>query len=146
MGGRRLTTASRPVLLDTCAAIWLVNGDPMSARSRQAINAAVTANVGVYVSPISAWEIATLAAKGKIRLQLTPQDWFDALLRLPGIRLAVMPPRILIASTVLPGTPPRDPADRIIVATARAFQQILITRDSLLLRYAHAGHLNAIRC
>ena len=50
----------RPVLLDTCAAIWLMDGAAMSAASRAAIHAAQKARLGVFVSPISAWEIATL--------------------------------------------------------------------------------------
>ena len=57
-----------------------------------------------------------------------------------------MSPAILIASSFLPGEPPRDPADRIIAATARAFGQTLITRDGELLPYAKAGYLAAINC
>ena len=56
-------TAIQPLLLDTCAAIWLVNGDPISVESRAAITAAQTANAGVHVSPMTAWEIATLVEK-----------------------------------------------------------------------------------
>ncbi len=84
---------ARAILLDTCAAIWLMNGDAMSSPSRKAIAAAQTANLGVYVSPISAWEIATLVARNKLQLTLTPEAWFDALLALPGVRLAAMPPK-----------------------------------------------------
>jgi PIN domain nuclease of toxin-antitoxin system len=53
---------ARPVLLDTCAAIWLMNGDPMSADSRASVTVARSGNLGVYLSPMSAWGIATLAA------------------------------------------------------------------------------------
>ena len=63
--------AAQPLLLDTCAAIWLVNGDPMSANSRDAIVAAQTNNIGVYVSPMTAWEIATLVAKRRLHLTLS---------------------------------------------------------------------------
>jgi PIN domain nuclease of toxin-antitoxin system len=111
---------ARPVLLDTCAAIWLMNGDPMSAESRQAIAAAQLAGE-VAVSPISAWEIATLAARGRLALTLAPASWFAALLRQPGVVLAPMPPEVLIASATLPGNPPRNPADRIIAATVRHY-------------------------
>jgi len=134
------------VLLDTCAAIWLVNGDPMTPESRSAIASAQAENLGVFVSPISAWEIATLAARGRIQLALEPAAWFDMLLDLPGVRLSPIPPSVLIASAFLPGTPPRDPADRIIAATARAFGYSLITRDSALTGYAAAGHLAVILC
>jgi hypothetical protein len=67
-------------------------------------------------------------------------------LALAGMRLAAMPPRVLIASTMLPGEPPRDPVDRIIAATGRAFGYTIITRDGDLMLYAKAGHIEAIGC
>jgi PIN domain nuclease of toxin-antitoxin system len=123
-----------------------MNGDPISAASRTAIAAAQSSNSGVFASPITAWEIATLMAKSRIQLTLSPQAWFDALLALPGVRLAPMPPSVLIASAQLPGMPPRDPADRIIAATARAFGYTVITRNGELTSYARAGHIEALGC
>jgi PIN domain nuclease of toxin-antitoxin system len=137
---------ARPVLLDTCAAIWLMNGDPITVESRASITAAQAGNLGVYVSPMTAWEIATLTAKNRLHLTLSPDAWFDALLALAGTRLAAMPPRVLIASTTLPGEPPKDPVDRIIAATGRAFGYTIITRDGDLMLYAQAGHIEAIGC
>lgn len=137
---------AQPVLLDTCAAIWLMNGDPISKESRAAIAAAQTENLGVYVSPMTAWEIATLGAKNRLQLTLSAEAWFDTLLRLPGVRLAPMPPAVLIASASLPGVPPNDPVDRIVAATARTFGLWIITRDGELLLYARAGHLEAVEC
>jgi PIN domain nuclease of toxin-antitoxin system len=135
----------RPVLLDTCAAIWLMNGDPLSPESRTAISSAQAAGA-VYVSPISAWEIGTLTARGRLVLKMSATAWFNAVTRLPGVILAPMPPDLLIDSTMLPGTPPRDPADRIIAATARHLGLVIITRDSELLPYAQARHIDAIAC
>ena len=137
---------AQPMLLDTCAAIWLVNGDPMSADSRASITVAQTENLGVYVSPMTAWEVATLVAKNRLQLALSPEAWFDALLGLVGVRLAAMPPRVLIASTTLPGAPPRDPVDRIIAATGRTFGYSIVTRDGELMLYARAGHIIAVGC
>jgi PIN domain nuclease of toxin-antitoxin system len=137
---------AQPVLLDTCAAIWLVNGDPMTVDSRSSISAAQRGNLGVYVSPMTAWEIATLVAKNRLQLALSPEAWFDALLGLAGVRLAAMPPKVLIASAALPGMPPKDPVDRIIAATGRAFGYSIVTRDGDLMDYARAGHINAIGC
>jgi len=134
------------MLLDTCAAIWLVNGDPMSADSRASITAAQTENLGVYVSPMTAWEVATLVAKNRLQLALSPEAWFEALLGLVGVRLAAMPPRVFIASTTLPGAPPRDPVDRIIAATGRTFGYSVVTRDGELMLYARAGHIDAVGC
>jgi PIN domain nuclease of toxin-antitoxin system len=123
-----------------------MNGDPLSAASRDAIALAQAASAGVFVSPITAWEIATLAAKNRIQLSMSPEAWVDALLALTGVRLAPMPPAVLVASASLPGSPPRDPADRIIAATARMFGYTVITRDGELTVYARAGHIEVISC
>ncbi len=133
------------MLLDTSAAIWLVNADPMSAASRAAISAA-QAGPGVFISPISAWEIGTLVARNRLVLASSPEAWFARLLALRGMRLAPLSPEILIASTALPGTPPRDPADRIIAATARAHDWAVVTRDGELTPFGRAGHLLTIAC
>jgi len=123
-----------------------MNADPMSPQSIDAIAAAQTQNTGVFVSPITAWEIATLAARNRIQLSMSPEAWFSTLLALPGVRLATMPPEVLIASAGLPGLPPRDPADRIIAATAREFGYIVITRNDELSLYARAGHIEIVAC
>jgi PIN domain nuclease of toxin-antitoxin system len=124
----------------------LVNRDPLSVESGKAIGLAQAASAGIFVSPITAWEIATRAAKNRIQLSMSPEAWFDSLLALSGVRLAPMPPAVLIASATLPGSPPRDPADRIIAATARAFGFIVVTRDGELTIYARAGHIEVISC
>ena len=133
-------------MLDTCAAIWLMDGARMSPASRDLIHAAQKARLGVFVSPITAWEIATLLRKNRIQLNRPPEVWFDALVSLPGIRLAALSTAVLIASAVLPGAAPRDPADRIIAATSRAFGYTVITRDGELIPYAAAGHIQAVAC
>ena len=130
-----------PVLLDTCAALWLMAGESMSDASRAAIRSARARNAGVYVSPFTAWEIGTLTAKGRIQLTLSPEVWFETLLDLPGVRLAPLTPEILLASTALPGSPPTDPADRIIAATARVHGHVIVTRDKKLLAYSREGHI-----
>jgi PIN domain nuclease of toxin-antitoxin system len=142
----RNSDVAGPVLLDTCAAIWLMSRAPLSSASRAAIRAAQTANLGVYLSPFTAWEIGTLVSKGRLHLTLSPEVWFESLLALPGVRLAELTPRLLIASTALPGKPPSDPADRIIAATARLNGYRVITRDSKLLAYAVQGHILATAC
>lgn len=105
-------------LLDTCAVVWTAHNDPLRdpAASRQ--QDAYRRGARVFVSPITAWEIAMLAAKGKIALALDPDLWFRRYCDLPSVALAAMPPSVLVSSTRLPGTPPRDPADRILIATA----------------------------
>jgi PIN domain nuclease of toxin-antitoxin system len=134
------------VLLDTCAAIWLMNGEPLSDPGVAAIRDAQSANAGIYVSPFTAWEIGTLVSKARLHLTLSPEAWFDALLAKRGVRLAPLTPKILLASTSLPGTPPSDPADCIIAATARIHGHLVITRDRKLLNYARQGHLRVKAC
>jgi PIN domain nuclease of toxin-antitoxin system len=135
----------RAVILDTCAVLWLANGDPLERSSLATIRAAQAEDTA-FISPITAWEIGTKVAKGRLRLDLGPEAWLDRFLDLPGIRLADLTPRVLIASTALPGAPPNDPADRIVVATARAMGAPVVTRDRLILLYAAAGHVQAVRC
>ena len=87
-----------------------------------------------------------LAAKGRVQLTLSPEVWFETLLARPGVRLAGLTPKILLASTSLPGTPPTDPADRIIAATARVYGHMVITRDRKLLAYGQEGHIRVKPC
>jgi PIN domain nuclease of toxin-antitoxin system len=135
-----------PVLLDTCAVIWMAEGEPLSQDAMAALDQAHAAGVATYVSPISAWEIGLLVAREKLQLLITPQRWFARLFEAPNMRLADMPPDLLIASSFLPGDPPRDPADRIIAATARDLGATLITRDRALLDYGARGHVKVLAC
>jgi PIN domain nuclease of toxin-antitoxin system len=134
------------LLLDTCAAIWISNRQPFSAAAVQALRHAREAGEAIYASPISAWEVGMLVARGRLNLQMTPQRWFERLMEAPGLRLADMLPSTLVASSFLPGKPPNDPADRILAATAREYGWRLVTRDRLLLDYAAEGHIQALAC
>jgi PIN domain nuclease of toxin-antitoxin system len=138
--------AAVPVLLDTCAAIWLVGGDALSSESKTAIINARSANIGVYVSPFIAWEVGMLVSKGRFRPGMATQSWLNFLFAFPGFYLASLPPEVLLASTELPGTPPNDPADRIVAATARTYSYKVVTRDRQLLSYAQQGHIQAVEC
>jgi PIN domain nuclease of toxin-antitoxin system len=137
---------TEPVLLDTCACLWLSHGDTMSEASRRAIREAQLSSAGVHLSPITAWEVAMLVAKGRYRLSVSPKVWLGRLLGLPGMRLAGLTTDILIDSASLPGDPPNDPADRIIAATARQYGHLVITRDSGLIPYGAHGHLKVLAC
>lgn len=137
---------SRPLLLDTHAAVWLALSDPLTLAARKALSEARTDRLPILVSPVSAWEIAMLVAKRRLMLNMDPAAWFSALLALPGLKLAELSPEILIASVSLPGSPPNDPMDRILLATARAHGLRLVTRDGLILAYAQEGFVNALAC
>ncbi len=135
-----------PLLLDTCAAIWFSEDQPVEPTATAAIDQAAQDGVTVFVSPMSAWEVGLLNARGRLVMSMSPLAWFDALLAVPGIALAELTPRVLIASSFLPGDPPKDPADRIIVTTARELGLQLVTRDKHLLDYAEQGHVQALAC
>jgi PIN domain nuclease of toxin-antitoxin system len=136
---------STPLLLDTCAVIWLFNRSPLSEASRSAIAAAAT-DRRLFVSPFSGWEIGMLVRKGKIALTMPPLRWFDKVVDHPAITLAMLTHDLLIESSFLPGEPPGDPADRIIVATARQMACSVVTRDRPILAYAGLGHVSALAC
>ncbi len=136
----------QPLLLDTHAAIWITRNERLAPRAVEAMNAVHQAAGVVFVSAITAWEVGLLVSRNRLNLLMTPQRWFARLLDVPGMRLADLSPDILIASSFLPGTPPRDPADRIILATARDLGATLITRDGLLLKYGEEGQVSTIPC
>jgi PIN domain nuclease of toxin-antitoxin system len=135
-----------PLLLDTHAAVWITEDQPLAAAAAEAIDAAYRAGSTVFVSAITAWEIGLLVSRNRLSLIARPERWFQRLLAIPGVKLADLSPDILIASSFLPGEPPRDPADRIILATARDIGATLITRDRLLLKYGEDGQVSAIPC
>jgi PIN domain nuclease of toxin-antitoxin system len=135
-----------PLLLDTCAAIWLAEGETLSDEAKEALASSTAAGVEVLISPVTAWEVGMLAAKGRLNMPLAPLAWFESLLALPLMAAAELSPRVLVASSFLPGTPPTDPMDRIVIATAREKGYRVLTRDKMMLGYARQGHLSAIAC
>ncbi len=141
-----MSEASAPLLLDTCALIWIAEDALISEPAVEALNSSYRTGRPVYVSPISAWEVGMLISRGRLACLIKPQLWFRRLVDAPSLRLAEMSTDLLITSSFLPGTPPRDPADRIIAATVREFGYRLMTRDRLLLDYAEQGHIQALIC
>jgi PIN domain nuclease of toxin-antitoxin system len=134
-----------PLLLDTCALIYAVE-DTISTSAADVMTNAIRVGLAVFVSPITAWEMGMLMRRGRYTSPVTANRWFAEALARPGMVLATMSPDLLIASSFLPGRPPKDPADRIIAATARDLGLTLVTRDRQLLDYAEQGHVDAIDC
>lgn len=133
------------VVLDTHALVWLLQGSPrLGPQSRAQIEAAAATDCA-FVAAISVWEIAMLVAKGRLALDREVGDWIAAALSLPGLRLAPLDPRVAVDATRLPGEIHGDPADRMIVATARQRTATLITDDQLVLQYSTDGHVKAHR-
>jgi PIN domain nuclease of toxin-antitoxin system len=137
---------SGPLLLDTCAAMWLVESEPISQVANAAMVQSYDNDVPLFVSPITAWEVGMMANKGRFKSTLSPQKWFERLRTAVGIRLCDLTPEVLLASSFLPGKLNRDPADRIIAATAREYGYTVVTRDRAMLEYAKEGHLSVLEC
>jgi PIN domain nuclease of toxin-antitoxin system len=91
----------------------------------------------LYVSAISAWEVAKLVEKGRLRLPVELHEWFDAALDGSAVGLLGLSPAVATESTTLPGEFHTDPADQIIVATARIHSCSLVTADRKILAYEH---------
>ena len=132
------------LLLDTHVLIWMVEADDrLGRRGRTAVDDARVSG-GAMVSPISAWEAAMLERKGKLGLGKPIAMWFEAVLATPGFVLAELTVAIGADAGSLPGDIHGDPADRLIVATARALGCSLLTADRKIIAYAAAGHVQAI--
>ena len=124
------------IVLDTHIWVWWVHGDPkLSASIRTLID--FSEADGIAVSAISCWEVAKLVELGRLTLPCPVFDWLHQALSYPGVRLIELSPRICVESTQLPGEFHRDPADQIIVATARILDASLVTIDGKILRYPH---------
>ena len=122
------------IVLDTHIWIWWVSASPQLT-ARQVALLERHKPEGLGVSVISCWEIAKLVEVGRLALAYPVQDWMQQALAYPGIQLLGLTPEIAIASTQLPGAFHRDPADQIIVATARVYDCPLLTADAKILDY-----------
>jgi len=138
------TSEVQPLLLDTHVWLWLVAGSPeLSKQARQTVERAAAAGT-LRIAAISLWEIALLASRGRIVLSKSISLWLDEALAEPGPAIEPLSPQIAIESYALPDEFHSDPADRMIVATARVIGAALLTRDRQILDYAVRGHLTTI--
>lgn len=123
------------IVLDTHAWIWwLSNPENLSERGRAIIKEAVNNN-GVYISSISAWEMAMLVLRGRLKLTMNVRDWISIAESLPFLHFVPIDNNIAIKSVELPDFEYTDPADRIIIATATILKATLITKDVRILNY-----------
>jgi PIN domain nuclease of toxin-antitoxin system len=127
-------------LLDTHIWVWWVDDNQQLVdRPRHLIEDNMRSGLGV--SAISCWEVAKLVQYGRLELACPLEEWMEQALAYPGVHLIELTPRIAIESTKLPGSFHRDPADQIIVATARVCDIPLLTVDSRILQYPHVRTL-----
>lgn len=137
------------VLLDTCAVIWLARGIFPERELPIIVHAGLQG--GIFISPISAWEVGLIAhpRSGRLpKLQFLPdpKGWFANVMAGPGIKPAAFTPDIAIDASSLPGELHGDPGDRILIATARNTRLPIVTRDEKIIAYGAAGHVQVIAC
>jgi PIN domain nuclease of toxin-antitoxin system len=134
-----------PLLLDTHCWIWAQLG--LTQRlSRSAVSAIRDAESdgGLLVSVISIWELAKLEKRGRVALPRNVRTWVEEALGQSGVSIASLTPEIAIESVHLPGKLHGDPADRMLVATARVMSATLLTKDERLIQYSRQRHVRAL--
>ena len=125
------------IVLDTHAWVLFVsNPELLSKRAKRSLDAAMEEK-GILISSISAWEVALLVAKKRLRLTLGVTDWIAKSEALPFITFIPVDNSIAIKSVNLPQPLHSDPADRIIIATAISMGAPLLTKDEKILKYPH---------
>lgn len=124
------------IVLDTHVWVWWIHNDPkLAVNHKKSIQA--NENDGIGVCSISLWEVSKLVELGRLELPISIEDWFISALDYPGIVLLDLNPHIAVESTNLPPPFHRDPADQIIVATARVHACPLLTADQRIQDYPH---------
>ena len=121
------------IVLDTHVLIWAISDDVRLGKSTRTLIEQSAQTGRVAVSAITPWEIALLVEKGRLRLGHEVRFWIDVALALPGIFLVPIEPTIAVDSVSLPGDLHADPADRLIVSTARNLNAPLVTGDAVIL-------------
>jgi len=124
------------IILDTHIWIWWVHQPDLLTEIQIETIAAQESEI-IGVSAISCWEIAKLVEYQRLALPCSLEEWFEEALNYPGIELISLSPKIAIESTRLPGNFHKDPADQIIVATARIYNCPLVTLDKKILDYPY---------
>lgn len=128
------------IVLDTHIWVWWVHGEKELTATQDAFIAEHETD-GIGVSAISCWEVAKLVEYRRLILPCDAAEWFRLAPAYPGVQLLGLTPEIALESTRLPGSFHRDPADQIIVATARIYDCTLLTSDSKIVNYAHVKTL-----
>ena len=134
------------LLLDTHVWLWLASGTPekLNPATRKALEQASVSSP-LLVSIISVWEVALLESKKRLRLPMPVNEWVERALDRPDIRLIGLEHvKTVIDSCRLPGDFHPDPADRLLVATARSENAVLVTHDRKILDYGTTGHVRVL--
>ncbi len=123
------------LLLDTHIWLWAMTGHSSLIKTFSHIFEEALRTQGIWISPMSIWEIGMLVDKKRIELDRDISDWVQAALDIPGIQLCPLTPRLVIQSTRLPGLIHGDPVDRLLIASAHEENAVLVTCDNKILKY-----------
>jgi len=132
------------LLLDTHTLVWSINEGPKLGKEAKEFIRIAGDEGRILVSAITPWEIGLLVSKGRLTLEADVMKWVRDALTVPGVALVPLEPGIAVESTRLPFDMNTDPADRIIVATARHFGATLVTADQELLTLSKKGHFRGM--
>ncbi len=138
------TSKINQYLLDTHIFLWLILGSK-NLRERRALETAAAFG-GLLISTITCWEIGMLTSRGRLNFGMSCQDWIEQALKAPGLKTLDISPRIAVEASYLPGKFQGDPADKILIATARVKNIILATRDKQIWQYSEKGFVNVLPC
>jgi len=132
------------LILDTHILIWYVEGINLS-ESQVALIDQMRDKASLYISAISIWEIALLVSKERIALSIDIDEWIQRVASITGLNLMDLSIPILTQSCTLLNYEHKDPADRMIIASARSINAHLITHDQKIIDYADKGYLKIYR-
>ncbi|MEH3048534.1 type II toxin-antitoxin system VapC family toxin [Sphingomonas adhaesiva] len=132
------------IVIDTHALVWLIQGDTRLGAEARRIVAQSQAAGAILIPSIVPWEVSMLVDKGRLALGLPVREWFDRVLASRGFGMAPLECGMAIDAGMLPGDIHGDPADRMVIATARHLRLPLLTADRRILEYADDGHVAVI--
>ena len=121
------------VLLDTHVWWWWVTGEPGLSAAQKRVLAKAGPDAPLEISDVSLWEVATLVSLGRLAVTMPLRDWLEAAAAPPLVQRRGVSPAVAAEVASLPHAFHRDPADRIIVATARVHDATLLTRDTRII-------------
>jgi len=134
------TTEVEKLIIDTHILIWYTEGTNLSEAQIQLIDH-MREKASLYISAISIWEIALLVSRDRIALSISLDEWIKKITSIQGLNVMDLSVPILTQSCILPNYEYKDPADRMIIASARSMNAILMTLDQKIIDYADKGYL-----
>ena len=132
-----------PLLLDTHVWIWLADAPERVAPRCVDLVRSAQPSGRVYLAPISVWELGMLVRRGRVTVTPDVRAWVARTLD-SHLRVAPLTPDMALDAAFLSDAAPGDPADRLLVATARALGAALVTRDAAILAFGAAGHVRVV--